>query len=345
MNEARVTLVQKLTLGVLLLILVCLVMILARQGRERPHIDVENRSVPHVAEAEPELKSLGAVQTSVVSAVKKPAPQNVPTSFKPTLLEVSSPPTELVPARMPASSALVNPAPGSSRRDDSPGGGGEARSEASILGRVTLKGEPPSERTIIMDATCGQLHPEPALTRHYVVGRDGGLANVLVYVKSREVRANSIQAALRRSETPTVLDNVRCMFEPYVVGVLVGQPLKLVNSDPVLHNAHFVPKTNRERNLALPTKGHSTTVRFDAPELFMRVKCDVHPWMFAYVSAIEHSFFSVTDTNGMFALPAGLSSGTYQIAALHHRAGEVTEEIEIDGSARTVEFVMRVPAH
>jgi hypothetical protein len=173
------------------------------------------------------------------------------------------------------------------------------------------------------------------------VSQDGGLANVFVWIKSG-IEKNRLTA----SPTP-LLDQIGCQFEPYVLGVQAGQPFQIRNSDPGLHNVHAQPKpgsSNREFNFGMPLRGQVVTRSFPSPEQFIKFKCDVHNWMFAYVSVVDHPFFAVTDTNGLFRLPSGLPSGRYVLAAGHLKAGETTQEITVGhGENRLVNFTMRVP--
>jgi hypothetical protein len=77
----------------------------------------------------------------------------------------------------------------------------------------------------------------------------------------------------------------------------------------------------------------------------MRIKCDVHPWMFAYVSALEHPFFAVTDANGNFTFPLALPPGRYLIAATHLKAGESVQEIEAEQPGTSnLEFLLSAGA-
>src|SRR5687767_3051053 len=94
---------------------------------------------------------------------------------------------------------------------------------AEITGKVTLKGTPKPEIPIQMDAMCGKLQPKPVTTRHYVVGQGNGLANVFVYLKSAPKTPPAGEAQ--------TLDQVGCMYEPYVMGVVTGQKFKIKNSD------------------------------------------------------------------------------------------------------------------
>ena len=216
--------------------------------------------------------------------------------------------------------------------------GGDA--SGSVAGRVVLRGTPPSEKAVKLDALCGRLHPAPMFTRHFVLGRDAGLGNVFVYVKSGAPRDETQQLSV------PVLDNVACEFQPYVLGVRARQPFTLRNSDPVLHNMHIIPSrtSNREVNLGMPVKGMSVMKVYDQQELFIKMKCDVHPWMFAYLCVMEHRWFAVTDGDGNFSLPSGLPPGRYTIAAVHLKVGEQTRQITVgDAGQEILNFALEIP--
>jgi hypothetical protein len=213
---------------------------------------------------------------------------------------------------------------------------------ADIAGKVKLKGTPPPEKTIDMDATCGKFHTKPVTTRHYVVGQDKGLANVFVYIKQ------GAKPAQATAEGP-LLDQVGCMYEPYVMGVAVGQKFKIRNSDPgVLHNVHATPspdKGNKEFNFAQPVKGQINEKSFDKPEVLVRMKCDVHNWMFAHIGVCDHPYFAVTDKDGNFTIK-NVPPGKYTVEAYHQKIGATgakTQEVQVDGDKK-IEFELEVPA-
>ncbi len=212
---------------------------------------------------------------------------------------------------------------------------------SDITGKVTLKGTPPPETTIVFDQMCGKLNAAPATTRRYQVGEGGGLANVLVYVKTG-LEGKKFEA---KGEAP-ILDQVNCMYEPYVMAVMTNQVFNVRNSDPVMHNVHPTPKLttgNKESNLGQPTKGQVNTKSFPFPEVMVRFKCDVHPWMFAYVAVLEHPYSAVTDKNGDFKLPSGLPAGTYTIEAYHVKGGALTQQITVGTSdKKSVNFAIDV---
>jgi plastocyanin len=199
-------------------------------------------------------------------------------------------------------------------------------SNSVVTGRVTLRGTPPPEKVIEMDETCGRLHTEPVTTRHYVVDENGGLGNVFIHVI-----AGLPQITYPAPAGKALLDQVDCMYEPYVSAVLAGQKISVRNSDSLMHNVHATPKVdgNRERNVAEPVKGMQQDFVFDKPEVLLRFKCDVHNWMFAYVSVVAHRYFAVTAPNGTFEFPAGLPPGKYIVEAVHLKAGTAHQAVEI----------------
>jgi hypothetical protein len=118
---------------------------------------------------------------------------------------------------------------------------------------------------------------------------------------------------------------------------MVNQKFKIKNTDGFLHNVHATPKLNKEFNFAQPVKDQVNEKSFDTPEVMVRFKCDVHPWMFAYVGVVEHPFYAVTGKDGTFKI-SGLPNGKYTIAAYHpktHGANPgVTQEITVSGDAK-----------
>jgi hypothetical protein len=215
-------------------------------------------------------------------------------------------------------------------------GSSSSSGAASVSGRITLRGTPPPEVPITLDPMCARTHPQPMTTRHFVVGEGGGLGNVFVYIKSGV-------PAVAAPTTGPLLDQVRCEYQPFVLGVQAGQPLVVRNSDPFLHNVHTLPVVNTPRNLGQPVRGQTNIFRFTRPEVLVKFKCDVHAWMFAYVGVVSHPWFAVTDASGNFQLPAGLPTGRYTVAAVHPKLGEMTQEVMVSESPSPVEFSFTVP--
>lgn len=214
---------------------------------------------------------------------------------------------------------------------------------ADITGKISLKGTPPAEKALPLDPACGKLWAnEKPKTRFYVVGADNGLGDVFVYLKKFD---GKVEPATK----PTLLDQKGCEYVPYIAGLQTGQKLLIRNSDPVLHNVHGTPKINKEFNLAQMAGGKDIERSFDLPEVFVRFKCDVHQWMFAYVGVLPHPYFAVTDKDGKFKIE-GVPAGKYTVAAYHrktHGTDEgkaLTQEVTVGDQGASANFTIEVAA-
>lgn len=211
---------------------------------------------------------------------------------------------------------------------------------ADITGTITLKGTPPPEKEITelkSDVNCGPLRTEVPKTRFYVVGPKGELADVFVSIKGLNGKSTGATAA------PVTIDQSGCEFAPYVAAVQTNQKLVLKNSDPVLHNVHPTPAApgNKEENKAMMPKGPDLTFTFAKPENFLRFKCDVHPWMFAYVCVADHPYFSVSGKDGAYKI-ANVPPGKYTIEAVHRKAGSAPQEIEVKDGDVKLDFTIEL---
>jgi plastocyanin len=217
----------------------------------------------------------------------------------------------------------------------------QAASAADITGAITLSGTPPPEKTIDPlnnDATCGKLHTEPVKTQFYLVGAKGELKDVFVTIRGISGKSTG------ESAPAVTLDQKGCEYVPYVFAVQTGQKISVKNSDPVLHNVHTIPAVpgNKEQNKAQMAGGPDITFSFATAEDFLRFKCDVHPWMFAYASVVDHPYFAVSATDGTFKI-ANVPPGKYTVEAVHRKAGKVSKEIEVKDANATLDFTMEVP--
>jgi plastocyanin len=205
-----------------------------------------------------------------------------------------------------------------------------------ITGTITLKGTPPKERDITPlkdDPTCGKMHTAMPTTKFYVTGDNGTLADVVVYLEGITGKSAGASAA------PAVLDQKACVYVPQIIAIQTGQKLAVKNSDPVLHNVHAQPAVagNKESNNAQMPNGADLTLSFDKPEVFLKFKCDVHPWMFAWVSVFDHPYFSVSGKDGAFKI-ANVPAGKYTLVAEHRKAGKVTKEVEVTDAGTKVDL-------
>jgi hypothetical protein len=213
-------------------------------------------------------------------------------------------------------------------------------SAANITGKITLKGTPPPEKTIDAlkaDPGCGKTRTDTPKTRLYMVGAGGELADTVVYIK--EGLASKGGAA---PEKEAVLDQKGCEYVPYVLAMQAGQKLVIKNSDPVLHNINVSSKAgNPTFNEAQMGKGPDKVKVLTKPEMFLPFACNVHPWMFAYVSVFDHPYFAVTQKDGTFTLN-NVPPGKYTIEAWHRKAGKITKEVTVADANVTADLTLEL---
>ena len=200
---------------------------------------------------------------------------------------------------------------------DSPGAEADDLGEGAVVGLALLTGDVPPPRLLKeVTQTAGCLaegHAIPVDERR-LVDEQGHLANVVVRL-------------LRTPEPPppptepAILDQLGCVFVPHVLVLRAGQPLRIENSDGIVHNARFQTLRNPSANLNLGPHGKPVTLNFAAEEI-CKVSCDIHPWMSAFVVVVEHPWFAVTDRGGHFEIP-GIPPGTYALEAWHELYGRL----------------------
>ncbi len=219
---------------------------------------------------------------------------------------------------------------------------GVASAASSVTGTVTFDGKVPDLKPLSMDAdpVCAKKHSKPAPNEMLVLGSGNTMANIMVWV-SKGLPAGKTWPT---PKDPVVLDQNGCQYVPHVMGIMVGQTYKILNSDGVLHNIHTLPKVNPAFNKGMPATLKEATTVFAKPEEVFHIKCDVHPWMSAYMAVFTHPFFSVTKTDGKFTI-SGLDPGTYEITAWHERLGTQTASITVGASdTKTQNFKFTTPA-
>ena len=207
----------------------------------------------------------------------------------------------------------------------------------TISGKVSIHGDLPTERLLPLDPLCSRTFeerfPGETPTTRFFVTSNGGLGDVLVTITGIDGQSTGLSALQH------VIDQSGCQFFPYISACQTGQTIKITSSDPGLHSVIATPRSegNQAFTAAQLPGAPPLLVTFDEPEEFLRFKSDVNPWMFSYVSVMDHPFFDVTSPDGSFAIN-DLPKGRYQLKAKHRKAGEIITEIEVDGSEVIVDF-------
>jgi len=209
---------------------------------------------------------------------------------------------------------------------------------ATITGKVTLAGAVPAMPTIQMaaDPYCQSQHASaPVKDEEVVVGPQGELANVFIYIKN-------VPGTYPTPSTPVVLDQHGCQYHPHAIMLQVGQPLQIKNSDATLHNIHALPVINSPFNEGQPVQGMVSTKKLDKAEITpFRIKCDVHGWMKAFMAVMPNPFYSVSADNGSFTI-SGLPPGSYTIVAWHEKYGQQEQPITVaPKESKTVAFTFK----
>jgi len=186
----------------------------------------------------------------------------------------------------------------------------------TVAGDVRVAGAVPAMTQVRFSGfpECGAQHREPVPAGDLRV-QDGKLAGAFVWLK--DGLGDRVFAI---PTEPVEIDQSGCLYQPRVAGARVGQTIRFVNGDPLLHNVHGTPKASPPWNVSLSRRGAMREIRLDRPEIMVAVRCDLHPWMQAWLGIVDHPYFAVTGPDGAFTLP-DVPPGDYTLAVWHERLG------------------------
>lgn len=202
----------------------------------------------------------------------------------------------------------------------------EVPDAGSIRGSIRFDGVVPDARLVQVaddSAECGAAQAVQPLR----VGSDSGLADVVVSLVSIPMgRAFDIDG-------PPELDQRGCRFHPHVVLVPAGTAVRVLNGDAVTHNVHTAAFENRPVNRSQAPGQGAIELTFGLAEK-VRVKCDLHPWMSAWIVVMDHPYHAVTDATGSFALP-GVPPGDYVLETWHEELGASRRPVTVSAGEAT----------
>ena len=201
----------------------------------------------------------------------------------------------------------------------------------TVRGTVLFEGEVPAPREVTL-INCPQQEGGPALLQPVRVA-DGKLQDVFVWVKSGLEGYDPGPVP----DSEVVIDQRGCLYVPTVAGVRTGQTVAFLNSDPVPHNVRAVSDANPTFNEMMVGQDTRFDKVFKKPDIMLQSKCDIHPWMSAYLGVVAHGAFGVTGSNGGFALE-GLPPGEYVVGAWHEIYGQAEQTVTVPGADLTFTF-------
>lgn len=206
----------------------------------------------------------------------------------------------------------------------------------SIAGKVMFQGTPPERRKLDMSSDPVCTANNFVLAQDGAVSPGGTLPNVFLYLKD-------VPGTFKPPAEPVVLNQSGCMYFPHVFGVMAGQSLRIVSNDATTHNIHFVSTQNPDWNHSQLPGATPLVNKFAHPEIMIKVHCNEHPWMSAYVAVTSDPFYSVTDENGAFSIQ-NVPPGEYTLGSWTAAFGTQDQKVTVHaGQTTQVTFTFKAP--
>jgi plastocyanin len=208
----------------------------------------------------------------------------------------------------------------------------------TITGKVVFDGAKPVAKQIDMSAVpfCMKAHPGGQKAEDVVVNDNGTLKNAFVWIKS-----GLPDKTWQVPTTAAMLDQNGCMYKPRVIGVMAGQNIDIKTSDGTNHNIHPQPTVNNDWNESQAPGSEDKIKTFPRQEVMIPVKCNIHPWMRAYIGVVNHPFFAVTGDDGTFTIK-GLPPGTYTVQVWHEKYGTQDQTVTVGAKeSKSQDFTLK----
>jgi hypothetical protein len=187
-----------------------------------------------------------------------------------------------------------------------------------LKAKFTYAGTPPTPNKIDADKDKEVCAAHPLVDEALLVHPSGGIANVIVYVRTKGVKVHPDYA--KTDKDTIIFDNKGCRFEPHVAVLRLTQTLELHNSDPISHNSNLQPLGDTPMNPLLPGGGQATYNFHRAQTIPVPVTCNIHPWMKGHILPRDNPYAAISAKDGTLQI-TNLPTGELEFQAWHEKAG------------------------
>jgi len=197
----------------------------------------------------------------------------------------------------------------------------------SVQGRITYSGKvPPSKiiKTGKYAKACGS-----EVTLNILLVENKGVKDTALWISGKDAEK------LDKTPGEHELNQDKCRYDPHIIVMTAGSELKIHSSDSFNHNIHTYSFDNDPINIMfMPGSDHEQ--EFEEPEI-VKVECDLHNWMQAWIVVTENSYFAISKKDGTFEI-SGLPPGKYTLTAWHEVLGTMTQKIKVGKDGLKVDF-------
>lgn len=207
-----------------------------------------------------------------------------------------------------------------------------------LVGRVRFEGTVPPTRQIQVNKDESVCHLAAGEVRDVVVSADNALSEVVIEIQGIKQQDKQDKWEWKTPEGGYIIRQKGCQFQPRLLVVPAGAELTIYNDDPILHNIN-----TGQWNIAQP-KGLNRSIKkrinYEGRPL-IRVNCNVHSWMEAWIYVVRSPYYATTGADGKFKIE-NIPPGSYKVTATHPTHPTLrTEKFQITiGSGQTVEQVV-----
>ena len=197
----------------------------------------------------------------------------------------------------------------------------------TIKGEVKYSGKVPAPityKTGKFKKVCG-----PEILDESLIIENQSVKDVVIWLEGKQAKK------LKSKPGTYTIDQKKCAYSPHVLAMPQGSELKILTSDPINHNIHTYSFDNDPINIMfLPNQDY--TQEMEEPEV-IKVTCDLHSWMVAYIVVTPHSYFAMTGKNGTFEIK-DVPPGKYTLKVWHESLGEESRKIQVGEDITQADF-------